>query len=321
MDERPPTTNAAAGSAAPDALFRAHARGLWGLAYRLTGSAEDAEDIVQESFARLLERPPAGDAPLRPWLVRVATNLGIDALRRRRRRAYAGTWLPAPAEAPAGELEACLASAEPDPEARYGLLESATYAFLLALEALGSRQRAALLLRDVLGCSAAETAEALGTSEGNVRVLHLRARRALEHYDRTRCVPTPELCARHRSALERLLGALLAQDAEGLESALAESVEAATDGGGAYTALAAPLRGRARVARFFLRAALHRRTSHPTTEIRIVNGLPAAVIALGAPVRRQAPLTVLRCELDPEGRIRVLHAVLAPRKLRALARP
>jgi len=305
-------------AASPDDLFRAHARGLWGLAYRLTGSAEDAEDVVQEAFARLIERPPSGDQPLGPWLARVATNLGIDALRRRRRRRYAGAWLPAPAEAPDDEWRDRLASREPDPEARYGLLESASYAFLLALEALGPRQRAVLLLRDVLGYTAAETAAAIGTSEGNVRLLHLRARRALEGYDRARCIPTSELRARHRAALEGFLACLLSQDARALETLLAESVEAATDGGGAYTALAAPLHGRARVARFFLRAALHRRSSAATTEIRLVNGLPAALITLGSPVRRQAPRSVLQLELDEGGCIRAIRATLAPRKLGAV---
>ena len=95
-------------------------------------------------------------------------------------------------------------SESPDPEARYGLVESVTFAFLLALEALGPRQRAVLLLRDVLGYSARETADLIGASEGNVRVLHLRARHALEAYDRSRCIPTPELLAQHRGALDQL---------------------------------------------------------------------------------------------------------------------
>src|SRR5262245_37189076 len=300
--------------ASPDDLYRAHARGIFGLAYRLTGSAQDAEDVVQEAFARLIERPPSGGQPLGPWLVRVATNLGIDALRRRRRRRYSGPWLPEPAETADDEWRDRLASRDTDPETRYGLLESASYAFLLALEALSPRQRAVLLLRDVLGESAAETAAALGTSEGNVRVLHLRARRALEVYDRARCIPTPEVRARHREVLERFLGSLLAQDASALEALLAESALAATDAGGAYTALAAPLHGRARVARFFLRAALHRRASDARTEIRLVNGLPAALITLGSPVRRQAPRSVLQLELDAAGRIGAVRAVLAPRK-------
>jgi RNA polymerase sigma-70 factor (ECF subfamily) len=302
------------------ALFHAQRKALWGLAYRLTGSAEDAEDVVQEAFVRLLATPPdAPAAELGRWLARVATNLGVDALRRRRRRAYVGPWLPSPVETDAADPLDAQASDLPDPERRYSLAESATYAFLLALEALSPRQRAALLLRDVLGHSGAETAELLGTTEGNVRVLHLRARRALAPYDGARCVPTPALRARHQAALSRFLDCLQAQDARGLEALLTESVETVTDAAGEYTALAAPLAGRARVARLYLTAALHRQQGGTRTEMRLVNGLPAALITLLAPVRRQAPRSLLRCELDETGRIRGVHAILAPRKLATLA--
>ena len=300
-------------------LFRAQQRRLWGLAYRMTASAEDADDVVQEAFARLVAQPselPVED--LGPWLRRVATNLAIDALRRRRRRAYLGPWLPSPIETTDAEWLDARASDDPGPDARYGLAESVTYAFLLALEALGPRQRAVLLLRDVLGYSALETAGLIGASEGNVRVLHLRARRALEEYDKNRCIPTPELLARHRGALDRFLGCLLSQDARGLEALLAESVHTVTDAAGKYTALATPMAGRARVARFYLAAALQRRGPGTQIEVRLVNGLPAAVITLERPVRRQAPRTLLRCELDDGGQIRLVHAILAPRKLAAL---
>ena len=300
-------------------LFRAQQRRVWGLAYRLTGSAEDADDIVQESFARLVAQPPESPIEdLGPWLRRVATNLGIDALRRRRHRAYLGPWLPSPVETSQADWLDAQASEQPDPEARYGLVESVTYAFLLALEALGPRQRAVLLLRDVLGASARETADLIGASEGNVRVLHTRARHALEAYDQSRCIPTPELLARHRGVLDQLLGCLLAQDARGLEALLAESVHTVTDAAGEFTALAMPMAGRARVARFYLAAALQRRAPGTRIEVRLVNGLPAALITLERPVRRQAPRTLLRCELDDSGRIRLVHAILAPRKLAAL---
>ena len=301
------------------ALFRAQREPLWGLAYRLTGSVEDAEDAVQEAFARLVAAPL--DAPPEEqgrWLARVTTNLGIDALRRRRRRAYDGPWLPSPVETPEADPLERHASDAPDPERRYGLAESASYAFLLALEALTPRQRAALLLRDVLGFSGREAADCLGTTEGSVRVLHLRARRALAGYDEARCIPTPELRERHRAVLQRFLDCLQAQDARGLEALLAEGVETVTDAAGEYTALATPLAGRERVARLYLMAALHRQAGGTRQEIRLVNGLPAALITLLAPVRRQAPRSLLRCELDAEGRIRLVHAVLAPRKLRTV---
>ena len=93
------------------------------------------------------------------------------------------------------------------------------------------------------------------------------------------------------------------------------------DAAGEYTALPTPLSGRARVARFYLRAALSRRESGVRTEILLVNGLPAARIALERPVRRQAPRSLLRCELAADGRIQLVQAILAPRKLAALRAP
>src|SRR6185295_2830674 len=152
-------------------VFQAHERFLWGLCYRLTGSAADADDLVQETFVRAIERPPARtDMPWRPWLVRVALNLGRDLLRRRRRAGYVGPWLPAPIDT--GD-DASPPSFEPEipgvgsTEGRYDLLESVTFAFLLALEALTPTQRAVLLLRDVFDYSVREVADALDLSEAN----------------------------------------------------------------------------------------------------------------------------------------------------------
>src|SRR5207247_2771327 len=80
-----------------ESLYADHRRFLWGLCYRMLGSAADAEDVVQDTFVRAMERPPRDLAqPVRPWLVKVALNLSRDALRRRRRREYVGPWLPSP---------------------------------------------------------------------------------------------------------------------------------------------------------------------------------------------------------------------------------
>ena len=131
-------------------IFRAHERFIWGLCYRMAGNAADADDLAQETFVRAWERPPARtDEPWRPWLVRVAMNLSRDLLRRRKRRGYEGPWLPSPIET--GD-EFTPPSYEPvdeegNPAARYDMLESASFAFLLALEALTPAQRAVLLLR------------------------------------------------------------------------------------------------------------------------------------------------------------------------------
>lgn len=134
------------------ALFAAQQQKLWGLAYRMTGSVEDAEDVVQETFATLLQsKPTRNQGELAYWLVRVATNLSIDALRRRKRRSYKGPWLPAPSEVPNAIVLDERTSDDSNPELRYSQKESATLAFLIALEALGPRQRAVFLLREVVG--------------------------------------------------------------------------------------------------------------------------------------------------------------------------
>src|SRR5215510_13806324 len=142
--------------------FDEHKRFLWGMCYRMTGSAADADDIVQDTFVKVLERPPKDmKSPLRPWLVKVAINLSRDQLRRRRRREYFEPWLPSPVLTDDENLPSQLdqsSSSETSPVTRYDLMESITMAFLLALEALTPAQRAVLLLRDVFDYSTIETA-------------------------------------------------------------------------------------------------------------------------------------------------------------------
>lgn len=194
--------------------------------------------------------------------------------------------------------------------------ERVSYALLIALEALSPRSRAVLLLVDVLDYSAAEVAGILATTEGNVRVLHHRARRTLEGVD-IDFVTTPDVRERQRSALEKLLSCFIGQDAAGMEELLAEDVRSLTDGGGVYTALRTPLVGRSAVTRFHLETA-RRRAPISRTELRWINGLPALVVVT-RPLRRQmAPRLVLRCEVDAVGRIRELHTILNPRKLTAV---
>jgi RNA polymerase sigma-70 factor (ECF subfamily) len=250
----------------------------------------------------------------------VALNLGRDLLRRRRRRGYVGPWLPSPIET--GDEESP-ASYEPvvdgrlTTEGRYDLLESVSFAFLLALEALTPSQRAVLLLRDVFDYSVRETADALGLSEPNVKTTHHRARRAMRGYDRSRCRPTRELRERTALALGRFVAALTEGDAAAVEALLAESVRALSDGGGEFFAARVPILGRARVARFHLNIA-RRRAEGVRFAVRMLNGLPAVVgdVPVGHP--GEPPRLVLRCEVDGDGRITELHAIVASRKLHAV---
>jgi len=288
---------------------------LWGLCYRLTGVAADADELLQETFTRAIERPPlAVNDEWHRWLVRVATNLSLDRLRARRRRTYVGSWLPSPIETPDALEPATDAAA--GVEATYERMESVSYAFLLALEALTPKARAVLILCDVFDYPVNEVAGLLDTSEANVRVLHHRARRrmAVLHSDPR---SMRELGPQIRRALETFMDCLRRQDVAGIEALLTESVRTVADGGGQYTALHAPLVGRRRVMRFHLETA-RRRAPISRFEMRVINGVPAVVIETAAVRATMGPRVVLRCEIDPDGRIRELHSILAPRKLTAV---
>jgi RNA polymerase sigma factor (sigma-70 family) len=279
----------------------------------MTGSAADADDLVQDCFVRALSHRPDSRESLRPWLARVLVNLGRDALRRRRRRAYVGTWLPEPIESEP-ELDPAVAS-ELSAEARLALAESARLAFLVALEALTPTQRAVLLLRDVVELSTREVAEALELSESNAKVCLHRARRALAEHEARRAPNTPD---RHAEALGQLLLALAQGDAEALERLLAAEVVAHSDGGGVYSAALRPIVGRARVARFFL-AIAEKAGPVVGAELRTLNGRPCLVVERAPSTPREAPRVVMGIELDVEGRVAEIHSVLAPAKLARLA--
>jgi RNA polymerase sigma-70 factor (ECF subfamily) len=266
------------------ALFADQQRFIWGVCYRMTGVAADADELVQDTFVRALERPPARTGePWRPWLVRVAMNLARDLLRRRRRRVYRGTWLPSPIETggeddplPAYELPS--GSGSPT-EGRYELLESVSFAFLLALEALTPSQRAVLLLRDVFDYSVRETADALGMSEPNVKTTHHRARRAMAAYDHRRCIPTRARQARTRDALERFLIALSGRDSAAMEALLSHDVRSLSDGG-EFAAAHRPVIGRDRVMRLFFGLNRHIGPG-AAARVHVLNGLPALLIDFG----------------------------------------
>jgi len=295
-----------------------HERFLWGLCYRMTGSAADADDLVQDTFARALERPPRDQAaPLRPWLTRVAVNLARDSLRRRRRAPYVGPWLPTPLET---EGETAVAVEPPASEGRYDLLESVSFAFLVALEALSPKQRAVLLLRDVFDYSVRETAEAIGASDDNVKQIHLRARRAMGEYDARRVVPTRELQARNKAALDGFVEALLSNDVAQVEAVLAKSVKAMTDGGGRYHAAVNVITGAARVARFML--GINSKRGAPIDGgMMTLNGLPAIVLRYDPAIDpRLAPLVIFSVDVNAEGKIAAIHSVLAPGKLERFPR-
>jgi RNA polymerase sigma-70 factor (ECF subfamily) len=286
----------------------------------MTGNAADADDLVQETFVRALQHPPGrDDQPLRPWLIRVAINLSRDLLRKRKRRSYAGEWLPSPVRTEQLENPASyepLAPSEESPAARYDLLESVSFAFLLAIEALTPNQRAVLLLRDVFDYSTTETAEALGLSDPNVKVLLLRARRKMAGYDTRRCIPNPSRNGAARRALEMFLSCLSRGDTEGLERLFAEDAVSISDGGGEVKAAMRTVRGRQNVLKLIWGLTRKYVTIQPSW--LSINGAPAVAIDLGPQAPGYASKFIMRCELDDEGRITELEVVLAPSKLTAV---
>ena len=295
----------------PQSLSDAFARcvrHLWGLCYRMTGSSADADDLVQETFTRAVEKPPPDPKrPLKPWLVTVAMNLSRDLLRRRRRRGYVGPYLGAVVEPVAYESESTAG--------RYDLMESVSQAFLLALEELTPQRRAVLLLRDVFDYTVAETAEALGMSEGSVKTTLHRARRQMRAYDDG---PRPEVAPqRHIERLHQLFTCLAAGEHGTLAELLADDVRAVSDGGGDYYAALKPILGRDKVIRFF-EGLLGKRGMPSSLEVRTLNGAPAFVTEWADAEGRYAPRTVTWIDLDEDGRICAIYTQLAPRKLVAL---
>lgn len=300
--------------------FDEHKRLLWGMCYRMTGSTADADDIVQDTFVRVLEKPPTDtQSPLRPWLVKVAMNLSRDQLRRRRRREYFGPWLPSPVltEGDDGFVLDHRAVTESTPMTRYDLMESVSMAFLLALEALTPAQRAVLLLREVFDYSTNETAEALGMSEANIKVTLHRARRTIDSYDKNRVSNFSQRTGELRDILQRFLSLLNAGDVQGLKKMLAADVVLVSDGGGEVNALAEPMYGREKVLRLIER--LYDANREVTsTSLRNVNGEPAMLIDRSRVRPGHASFFTMHCELDQSAHIRRFNFVFAPSKLAAL---
>ncbi len=275
----------------------------------MTGSAADADDLVQDTFTRAMERPPPDtDRSLRPWLVRVAMNLSRDRLRRRKRRTYVGPWLPSPIEA--AEPEA------PSHEARYGDVESASFAFLIALEALTPNQRAVLILRDVAEYSVEETADALAKSASNVKTTHHRARRVMQAYDESRRPITAELQAQHTAALQQFLFALASRDTSAMERLLADDARTYSDAGGEVRAAVRAIVGPEKIARFFSKLA-EKNQGRISATPKMLNGLPGFIVRQEDGHPRDAEVFTLTVTLTPNGRIGAIHLVLAPSKLTA----
>lgn len=301
------------------ALFSEHRPHLLGLAYRITGSLGDAEDLVQDAFVRALERPPADkERSWAPWLRTVTARLAIDGLRRRHHAGYTGPFLPTPLDV--NQMASLLADPRGD-EQRFEHLESLSFGFMLALETLSAPARAVLVLRDALGYTGPETAEILEMTDENVRATLVRARRTMEALHQEGIVPTP---LQHEAAvtlLTRFMHAAASGDVDAIVACLTDDVALVADGGGRYASPLRPLHGASAVQRFIV--GVGSKGHGYAVALAEINGFPALLItAGGSKVKTAPPFTMLRIELDPASqRISAIHLVSAPDKVRHLSFP
>jgi RNA polymerase sigma-70 factor (ECF subfamily) len=277
------------------------------IAYRMLGSAAEAEDVVQEALLRLHRARAGGEevAEPRAYVTTVTTRLAIDELRsaRARRVSYVGPWLPEPL---------VVAGEEDDPAAHAELGDSLSMAFLVLLETLSPVERAVLLLREAFDYGYDEIAQIVGRSEDNCRQLLSRARARIAA-GRPRFDPEPEA----RAALaERFFAAARDGDVAALEELLAADVVFYGDGGGKASALPEPMHGVRRVQRFVLSLFAQARRRDVTVRPALVNGQPGALTfdADGALV------TVLTLDVA-DGRVQAIRSVVNPDKLAHLGLP
>jgi RNA polymerase sigma-70 factor (ECF subfamily) len=226
-------------ASAPGSLgtFEGERKRLTGLAYRITCSLADAEDVVQEAWIRWAARDAATLDNPAGWLTTVTTRLALDRLRaqRRRREVYVGPWLPdpVPTARDAGETA--------------GVADSLTLGFLVLLDSLGPYERVAFLLGDVFGEPYPVIAEILGKSEPACRQLVSRARRKLHSARPGAGTSAPSPSPASAELLEQLMNSVLAGDEDKTLSLLHPDVVLTSDAGPARRAARHPITGAERV--------------------------------------------------------------------------
>jgi RNA polymerase sigma-70 factor (TIGR02957 family) len=271
---------------------------LFGIAYRMLGSAAEAEDIVQDVWLRWqsTDRSVVLDPPafLATTTIRLAINLAQSA--HSRRETYVGPWLPEPVDT----------SADPVLGAERG--EALELAVLMLLEKLSPPERAAYVLREAFDYPYRQIAEILRLSEVNTRQLVTRARKHIANGRRA-----PVSSAEQRRLLNAFIAAAQNGDLPALEGLFASDVVSYADGGGVVRAARSPVRGRARVAKFIAALASHFWTGVTLAWIE-ANGQASALISRGGSVVGLATI-----EASEHGIDQILW-VMRPSKLAAISR-
>jgi RNA polymerase sigma-70 factor, ECF subfamily len=280
--------------------FETYRTYLFAIAYRMLGSAMDAEDMVQETYLRYRRIPPETIQSLKAFLTTIISRLCMDQLQlaRRKRELYIGPWLPEP-------ILTTTSDKGVDPQERVETQESISLAFLLLLEQLQPFERAVFLLREVFEYEFAEIASILGKSEAACRRSFSRAKQHLRQH-RPRFPSSPQA---HRQLLNSYMQAVQTGEMGALEQMLAEDVTLWADAGGQIKQAALrPISGRDAVARF----SMGTRRFLPQdfqVEIAEVNGQPATIFRQDGKA-----FLVLAIEIDAR-RIQTVRLMANPEKL------
>ncbi len=279
---------------------------LFAMAYRMLGSAMEAEDIVQEAYLRYRATPPESIRTLKSFLTTIVHHLCLDHLKTAqvRRESYVGPWLPEPVIT--GDGAALLS-----PLRQIIDRESISMAFLVLLESLSPLERAVFLLREVFDYEYAEIAQITGRDEAACRQLFSRAKKHISEH-RPRFPASPEA---HAEMIGRFMEACVAGDMGGLMNLLTEDVTVWSDGGGKVPGAARnPVQGRDKVARSVI--AFVKQTPEGTTvKVIEVNGLPALLVQVKGQI-----VSVLTLEVEGDF-IRAVRAIANPDKLGHLNLP
>ena len=221
------------------AKFEATRPMLMGLAYRLLGSHHDAEDVVQDVYESWLKADQASIKKPANWLSINCSRKAIDRLRARKRtqNAYPGEWLPEPVHT----------DLDMNAEQQILLSEKLTTAFLLLLEQLTPKERAAYLLHDIFNSDYDDIARTLEISETACRQLVSRARKRLKGSPQPKTIPRAE----QRQLVSAFHDAVMGGNIDQLKTMLAENVTLYADSGGKAAAISKPVYGAKAVAKFF----------------------------------------------------------------------
>lgn len=259
-------------------LFESHRAHLLSVAYRLTGSAGDAEDAVQESWLRLAGTHQSEIEDLRGWLTTVVSRICLDRLRSAavRRETYVGQWLPEPV------VTGITPSTMPDPLEAVVRKQECSLAAMIVLESMTPPQRVAFVLHEGLSVPFDRISEILGVSVEAARQLAVRARKSVAQ------APPPVPDAEHAAAVRRFIDALSAGDIGAITAVLHPDSVVIGDANGTTSTAINVIAGADRVARFFV--GLLRRygldgSSEPTLEFEFatVNGQLGLVVFRAGP--------------------------------------